>query len=136
MNSIIFSPLLINVAVAEKQHWNLVTDVSNESKMRRQCLQTQNIQLIYLQDDMERYCIFFPNFGCNSAKYDSNLKQTFLLPLLVNERGIEPLVIKNANQFVSFKLRYVLLRKVLNFFGGATSLDSFVEAYKTSETKF
>ena len=58
-----------------------------------------------------------------------------MLRLLVNERGIEPIVIKKANQFVSFKFGDVQLLDILNFLGGATSLDSFLKAYKTSETK-
>ena len=48
---------------------------------------------------------------------------------------MEPTVIKKANQFVSFKLGDVQLLDIMNFLGGATSLDSFLKAYKTSETK-
>ena len=58
-----------------------------------------------------------------------------MLPILVNERGIEPTVIKKANQFDSFKSRDTQLLHILNFLGGATSLDSFLKAYKTKETK-
>ena len=48
---------------------------------------------------------------------------------------MEPTVIKKANQFVSFKLSDVQLLGFMNFLGGATSLDSFLKAYKTAETK-
>ena len=48
---------------------------------------------------------------------------------------MEPTVIKKANQFVSFKIRDVQLLDIMNFLGGAASLDSFLKAYKTSETK-
>ena len=48
---------------------------------------------------------------------------------------MEPIVIKKANQFVSFKFGDVQLLDVMNFLSGATSLDSFLKAYKTSETK-
>ena len=48
---------------------------------------------------------------------------------------MEPTVIREANQFVSFKLSDVQLLDFMNFLGGATSLDSFFEAYKTSEAK-
>ena len=44
-----------------------------------------------------------PVFGFNSAKYDLNLMKSYLLPILVNERDIEPTVIKEAKQFISFK---------------------------------
>ena len=48
---------------------------------------------------------------------------------------MEPTLIKKANQFVSFKFADVQLVDIMNFFGGATSLDSFFKAYKTAETK-
>ena len=48
---------------------------------------------------------------------------------------MEPIVIKKANQFVSFKFGDVQLVDVMNFLGGATSLESFLKAYKTAETK-
>ena len=48
---------------------------------------------------------------------------------------MEPIVIKKANQFVSFKIGDVQLLHFMNFIGGATSLDSFLKAYKTSETE-
>ena len=106
-----------------------------EKDVSTQFLQTQKNQLIDLQEHLERYCNVLPVFGFNSAKYDLNLIKGYLLPLLVNERGIEPTVIKKANQFVSFKFGDVQLLDILNFLGGATSLDSFLKACKTSETK-
>ena len=74
-------------------------------------------------------------FGFNSAKYDINLIKSYLLPILVNERSIEPIVIKEANRFISFKFGEIQLLGIMKFLGGATSLDSFLKAYKTSETK-
>ena len=74
-------------------------------------------------------------FGFNSAKYDLNLIKSYLLPILVNERDIEPTVIKKANQFTAFKFGDIQLMDFMNFLGGATSLDSFLKAYETSETK-
>ena len=58
-----------------------------------------------------------------------------MLPILVNERDIEPTVIKKANQFISFKFGDIQLLDIFNFLGGATRCDSFLKAYKTSETK-
>ena len=58
-----------------------------------------------------------------------------MLPSLINERELEPTVIKKADQFVSFKFGDVQLLDILNFLGRATSLGSLLKAYKTSETK-
>ena len=61
--------------------------------------------------------------------------KSYVLPIPVNERDIEAIVIKKANQFISFKFGDIQLLGIMNFLGGATSLDSFLKAYKTSETK-
>ena len=58
-----------------------------------------------------------------------------MLPILVNERDIEPTVIKRANQFVSFKFGDIQLLDFMNLLCGAASLDSFLKACKTKETK-
>ena len=58
-----------------------------------------------------------------------------MLPILVNDRDIEPTVIKKANQFVSFRFGDIQLLDIMNFLGGASSLDPFLKAYKTKETK-
>ena len=44
-------------------------------------------------------------------------------------------VIEKGNQFVLFKFGDVQLLDIMHFFGGATSLDSFLKAYKTEETE-
>ena len=72
-------------------------------------------------------------FGFNSAKYELNLIKSNLLFIHVNERDIEPTVIKKTNQFISFKLGDIQLLDIMNFLGGATSVDSLLNAYKTSE---
>ena len=110
-------------------------DCDNETCTSTQFLQIQKKQLIDLQEHLERYCNVSPIFGFNSAKYDLNLIKSYLLPFIVNERNIEPTVIRKANQFISFKFGVTQLLDIMNFFGGATSLDSFLKAYKTSETK-
>ena len=53
----------------------------------------------------------------------------------MNEREIEPTVIKKTNQYISFKFGNVQFLDIMNFLGGATSLDSFLKAYKATETK-
>ena len=58
-----------------------------------------------------------------------------MLPILVNERDIEPTVIKKANQFVSSKFGDIQLLDIMIILGGASSLHSFLKVYKTNETK-
>ena len=67
-------------------------------------------------------------------KYDLNLIKCSLLPIVVNERDIEPTVIKKANQFTSFNFGDVQRLDILNFFGGAASCGSIFKIYKTWET--
>ena len=98
-------------------------------------MQIQKSHLIGLQESLERYCNVLPVFDFNSATYDLNLIKSFLLPILVNGRDIEPLVIKKANTFISFKIGDIQLLDIMNFLGGPTSLDSLLKAFKTSETK-
>ena len=106
-----------------------------EKELSTRFFQMQKNQLIDLQKQFKRYCTTLSIFGFNSPKYDINLIKSYLLPILVNERQIEPTVIKKANQFVSFKFGDVQLLDIMNFLDGATSLDSFLKAYKTEETE-
>ena len=100
-----------------------------------QFLQTQKYQLIELQDYLVIFCNVLPIFGLKNAKYDINSKLSHLRPFFVNERGIESKIIKKVNQFVSNKFGDVKWEDVSNFFVGATSIESFLKAYKTSLTK-
>ena len=106
-----------------------------EKEASTKFLQMQKNELIELQQHLARYCNALPVFGFNSANYDFNLIKSYLLPILINERNMEPIVIKEANQFVSFKFGDVQLLDIMNFLVGATNLDSFLKAYKTTETK-
>ena len=116
---------------------NFVHDfiVEKEKGLSTHFLQMQKNQFIDLQEHFEPFCNVLPVFGFNSAKYDIILIGASLLPILVNERGNEPTVIRKANQFVSFRFGDIQLLDIMNFLGGATSLDSFLKAYKTKETK-
>ena len=98
-------------------------DCHNEICASTQFLQIQKNQLIELQVSLERYCNVLLMFGFNSAKYDLKLTKSYLQPILVNERDIEPTVIKKANQFNSFKFSDIQLLDIKNLPGGATSLD-------------
>ena len=44
-------------------------------------------------------------------------------------------LLEKTNHFVSFKFGDKQFLDILNFLGGATSLDSFLKDYKTNETK-
>ena len=110
-------------------------DCDNGICTSTQFLQIQKNQLIDLQESLERYCNVLPVFGFNSAKNDLNLIKSYFLPILVNDRAIQPTVIKKANQFISFKFGDIQLLDIMNFLGGATSLSSILKAYKNSETK-
>ena len=60
------------------------------------------IKLCAILEKLKQRRKLSPVFGFNSAKYDIYLMKSYLLPILVNERDIEPTVIKKANQFVFF----------------------------------
>ena len=107
----------------------------NETCTSTQFLEIQKKQLVDLQERLKSYCNVLLIFGFNSAIFDLNLIKSSLLPVRVNERNIEPTVIKKANQLISFNFGDIQLLDVINFLGGATSLDSFLKAYKISETK-
>ena len=120
------------IDVEDNKYFNNTAD---EKELYTQFLQMQKNQLNDSKEHFERYCNTLPIFGFNSAKYDINLIKSYLIPILSNGRQIEPTVIKKAKQFVSFKFGDVQLLDFMNFFGGATSLDSFLKSYKTEETK-
>ena len=63
-----------------------------ENDLSTQFLQMQKNQLIDTKEYFERYCNVLPVIEFNSAKYDMNLIESFLLPILVYERDIEPTV--------------------------------------------
>ena len=72
-----------------------VAQEKEEKDSSTQFLQIQKNQLIDLQEQFERYCNVLPVFGFNSAKYDIILIKSYLLPIFVNERDIEPTVKKS-----------------------------------------
>ena len=98
-------------------------------------LRIQKNQLIDLMQHLERYTNTLPVFGFNSGRYDINVIKSYLIPYLIKEKEIEPSVIKKANDFVSFKFGDVQLLDIMKFLGGATTIDSFLKAYKASELK-
>ena len=55
--------------------------------------------LLDLQKSLEEYISTLPVFGFNSSRYDLNLIKSYLIPILINEKKLEPRVIKKTNQF-------------------------------------
>ena len=74
-------------------------------------------------------------FGFDSAKNDFNLIKSYLLTIHVDERDIEPTVIKKATRFISLELGDIQILDKMDFIGASTSFDSLLKAYRTSETK-
>ena len=95
----------------------------------------QKNQLLDLQQHFEQYVNTLPVFRSNSGKYDLNLIKSYLLAYLIHEHDIQPIVIKKANRSFYLKFGDVLFLDILNFLGGATSVEFFFKANKTSETK-
>ena len=109
-------------------------DCDNGNWASFQFLQIRKNQLIETQESLQTFCNVLPVPAFNSAKYlNLNLMKPFLLTTLVNEQDIEPTVVKKANQFILFNFGDIQLVHIMNFLGGATSLDSFLKASKTSE---
>ena len=98
-------------------------------------LHIQKNLLIELQEHLEQYCNALPVFGFKIAKKKPNLFSSHLFHICVNEWDIGPALIEKANQFILFKIGHVQFSDKINFPGGARSLNSFLKAYKTSETK-
>ena len=107
--------------------------------IKHQSLRVAKQTLKHLQHvirTLDEYCDKLPIFGFNSSRYDLNLIKEYLIPYLVEDKKEEDLqVIKKANQYVSLKVGNLVFMDILNFLGGCTSLDGFLKAYKTSESK-
>ena len=110
-------------------------DCDNEICASTQFLQIQKNQLIDLQETLDHYCKVLPVFAFNTAECDLILIKCYLAPNLVNEQEIEPTVIKKANHFISFEFGIIQLLEIFIFHGGASSLDSFLKANRTSEKR-
>ena len=95
----------------------------------------QKNQLIDLKQNLESFVNTLPIFGFNSGRYDLNMIKSYLIPYLINDKEAEPMVIKKANDFISFQFGDIQFLDIMKFLGGATSLGSFLKAYKASELK-
>ena len=105
---------------------------SEEADMSTKFLRIQKNQLIDLKQHLERYVDNLPVFGFNSGRYDLNLIESYLIPHFTRDKEQETSVIKKANDFISFKFGDVQFLNIMKFLGGATTLNSFFEAYRAS----
>ena len=78
-------------------------DDTEETDISTQFLRRQKNQLIDLKQNLQRYVNTLPVFGFNSGRPDVNLIKSYLTPYLINDKEAEPMVIKKANDFISFK---------------------------------
>ena len=72
---------------------------SEKPDLSTRFLQMQKNHLADLQEHFGCYCNVLPVFVFNSEKCDLNSIESYLLPILVNERDIEGTVIKNSDKF-------------------------------------
>ena len=88
-----------------------------------------------MKQHLERYVNSSSVFGFNSGRYDLNLIKAYLIPYLIRDKEQDTSVINKANDFISLKFGDVQFLDIMKLLGGATTLDSFLRAYKASETK-
>ena len=122
---------LINVTIGGSS----LDDCDIERCASTQFLQIQKNQLYDLQEHLELHSGLLTVFGFNSAKDALNLIKFYLLPILVYERDIKPIDIEKADKFIWFKFGDSQLLDIMKFHGGRASLDSALQAYKTSDTR-
>ena len=91
--------------------------------------------LLQVKTDLIVYCDNLPVFGFNSSRYDLNLIKEPLLDILLNDYQCTPSVIKVCNKYIGMNFLGLQFMDILNFLGGATSLDKFLKAYGASEEK-
>ena len=112
-----------------------ISSETSNSNATKNFLRIQPKHLLDLQRHFNNFVDTLPVFGFNNGKNQLNLIKAYLIPNILNDRDIQSTVIKKANQFISLKFSDIQFLYILNFLGGATSLDSFLKAYKSEETK-
>ena len=85
--------------------------------------------------ELERYCDNLLVFGFNSSHFDLNLIKEYLLEILFRDFHCSPSVIKSCSKYIAMNFMGLQFLDILNFLGGATSLDKFLKAYGTSVPK-
>ena len=88
-----------------------------------------------LRQDFENFYSTSPAFGFNSSRSELNLFKEYLLHHLLVERKVVPKVIRMGNKYIGMISLGLQFLYILNFLGGATTLDNFLKAYGASEEK-
>ena len=84
-------------------------------------LRIQKNQLLDWMQRLQRYTNTLPVFRFNSSRCDINFFYSYLIPYLINEKEIEPIVMKKAHVLVSFKIGDVQFLNMIQFLGRATT---------------
>ena len=83
-----------------------ISSETDDSNATKKFLRIQQKQLLDLQRHFNNYVDTLPVFGFKIGKYDLNLIKAYIIPHLLNDRAIQPTVIKKANQFFFFQIRW------------------------------
>ena len=76
-----------------------------------------------------------PVVGFNSAAYDLKLCRKYLIQILHEMEGEEPLVIKKGGSYTAIKTKHLKFVDVINYLAPGFSYDQFLKAFKASQTK-
>ena len=103
-------------------------DCENESCPATQILQMQENQKCAEKKHLEQFCKVLRVSGFNSSSFDVNFIKSQCFLVFASERDIEPTVVNEPNEIILFKFDDNQALGIMNFLGGATSLDSFLNA--------
>ena len=110
-------------------------DGEEDEDLEIQRLRCELKMLSNLRQDFENFYSTIPVFGFNSSRYDLNLIKDYLLHHLLIEKTVVPKVIRMGNKYIGLNFLGLQFLDILNFLGGATTLDNFLKAYGASEEK-
>ena len=88
-----------------------------------------------MKKHLERFFHTLPVFRFNSGRYDLSLIKLYLIPYLIRNKEQGTSVTQKGNNFISFKIGDVQFLDIMKLLGGETIIDSFLKAYRASETK-
>ena len=110
---------------------------SEEDDMSTEFLRIQKKnKFINLKRPLECYVKFLAVFGFKCGRYDLNLMKSYLFRYLLWDSEIEQTVIKEANDFILFKIGDVQFREAMKRLGQTTTLESLLKANKASELMY
>ena len=110
-------------------------DEEEDEELEIRRLRCELKMLSNLRQDFENYYSTILVFGFNSSRYDLNLIKEYLLHHLLIEKNVVPKVIRTGNKYIGMNFLGLQFLDILNFLGGATTLDNFLKAYEASEEK-